>query len=132
MFSLPVNSGSKPDVSSSKALTLPFTSIVPSVGYVTSVISLRIVDLPAPFFPNKATLSPFFTTNDTLLTALFSLHLIFLKINPNSLFLSSLYSLYFFVTLLKLITTSSLIFLIPFSINTYRWIRIKFWQEKFC
>ena len=58
MFSMPVNSMSKPDVSSSMDEILPWTSTSPDVAVVTPVMILSSVDLPDPFLPRIATTSP--------------------------------------------------------------------------
>ena len=60
MFSLPVKSGWKPAPNSSKEVSFPSTSIVPSLGKIIRVINFNKVDLPDPFTPIRATVSPFF------------------------------------------------------------------------
>ena len=69
MFSRPVSWLSNPAVSSSRALTAPFTVTVPFVGNVTPVIIFNAVDFPAPLCPRNATASPFFISKDKSLLA---------------------------------------------------------------
>ncbi len=65
MFSSPVNSGSKPAVSSSMALMRPWVSMVPLVGWVTPATIFIRVDLPEPFLPRMPTTSPLGISTDT-------------------------------------------------------------------
>src|SRR5262245_17119560 len=57
-FSRPVSSMSKPAPSSISGATVPRTSTLPSVGRSTRAITLRSVDLPAPFRPMMPIDSP--------------------------------------------------------------------------
>jgi len=45
---------------------MPFTDTVPEEAGMNPVIIFIIVDLPAPFGPRKATISPVFTSKETL------------------------------------------------------------------
>ncbi len=58
MFWRPVKSGWNPEPSSRMAATRPWTSMRPVVGRATPATSLSSVDLPAPFSPTSARLSP--------------------------------------------------------------------------
>ena len=55
-----MKSGWKPAPSSSKDVTFPSNSIVPSLGKIIRVINFNKVDLPDPLVPINATVSPFF------------------------------------------------------------------------
>ena len=59
MFSLPVKSGWKPAPNSRSEVNFPFVIILPWLGYIIFVINFNKVDLPLPFTPIKATVSPF-------------------------------------------------------------------------
>ncbi len=57
-FSRPLKSGWKPAPISSSAVTRPFTSSVPEVGFAVPARSLSSVDFPEPFAPTTPKASP--------------------------------------------------------------------------
>ena len=69
MFWRPLNSGWKPEPSSRIAATRPRTSSRPVVGVATPATSLSSVDLPAPFSPTIARLSPAGSSKETASSA---------------------------------------------------------------
>ena len=68
-FSCPVNSGLKPEPSSSKAATRPLVWMLPLVGVSVPQIICKRVDLPLPLHPIMPTVSPFLTSKETSLSA---------------------------------------------------------------
>src|SRR5690606_34843794 len=64
-FSRPVNSGLKPEPSSSRAASLPLTSTSPGVGESVPAMICRSVPLPLPLRPRMPTVSPLQTWRDT-------------------------------------------------------------------
>ena len=65
MFSLAVNSKSKPAPNSIIGQIFPYISTLPFVGFITPATTFNKVDLPAPLFPINPTTSPFCTSKDT-------------------------------------------------------------------
>ena len=57
-FSRPLKSGWNPAPISRSAVTRPFTSSVPDVGFAVPARSLRSVDFPDPFAPTTPNDSP--------------------------------------------------------------------------
>ena len=65
MFSSPVNSGLKPEPSSSSAVILPRVWMLPSVGLRVPQIICSRVDLPLPLRPMMPMVSPLRTAKET-------------------------------------------------------------------
>ena len=63
MFSTPVSSGFRYEISESMAETLPSTCTLPVVGARFPLMIFRSVVFPAPFGPTKPTRSPSCTSN---------------------------------------------------------------------
>src|SRR6267154_2114609 len=62
MFSMPVSSGWKPELTSMSAASLPRIVISPTVGVVIPARILRMVVFPAPLCPTMPSASPSFTS----------------------------------------------------------------------